>query len=176
MELFRKRYSISPEVSKFAEWNMEPLEATLAIICRKPAQKGNSWQRETDTKNWKFIMTSSSSELLDSAMPETCMPLLCFFFPQIHDLIKSPVSKKITWVGFLSHTAEKCQYNEWQAVYPSTYWKKKQTTPQLPISLSPCPPLEARSLPGFLTHTLLPGYSRSTTARPPSDLCIYCSL
>ena len=107
MELFRKRYSISPEVSKFAEWNMEPLEATLAIICRKPAQKGNSWQRETDTKNWKFIMTSSSSELLDSATPETCMPLLFFFFPQIHDLIKSPVSKKITWVGFLSRTAEK---------------------------------------------------------------------
>ena len=52
-------------------------------------------------------MTSLSSELLESATPEACMPLLFYFF-QIHDLIKSPVSKKITWVGFLSRTAEKC--------------------------------------------------------------------
>lgn len=59
---------------------------------------------------------------------------------------------------------------------PQHLLEKNQTTHQLSISLSPCPPPEARGLPGFLTHTLPPGSSRSTAAGPPSDLCVFCSL
>lgn len=120
-------------------------------------------------------MTSSSSELLESATPEACMPLLFYFF-QIHDLIKSPVSKKITWVGFLSRTAEKCLIQWVTGSLPQHLLEKNQTTHQLSISLSPCPPPEARGLPGFLTHTLPPGYSRSTAACLPSDICVCCPL